>query len=47
MDFSPWELRMRENETFQPNGELDVTTAHHVLDLEIDKLGLEVMEMTT
>ena len=30
---------MREDQTFQPDGELDVAGANHVLDLEVLELG--------
>ncbi len=32
---------MRQHEPFESNGELDITTADHVLYLEVEKLGLE------
>ena len=38
---SPWELSMCQNETFQPDRELHVTTSHHILDFEVKKFCLQ------
>lgn len=38
------ELGVQQHQTLQPDGKLDVATAHHVLDLEVEKLGLKVRE---
>ena len=38
---SPAELLVGQHEAFQPDGELHVTAAHHVLDLEVQELGWE------
>lgn len=35
----PAKLLMREHQSLQPNGELHITTAHHVLNLEVQELG--------
>lgn len=32
---------MSEHQTLQPDGEADITAAHHVLDLEVQELGWE------
>lgn len=37
----PAELLVGENQPFQSDGEPHVTAPHHVLDLEVQKLGRE------
>lgn len=38
---SPAKLLVGEHQALQSDGELDVTAAHHVLDLEVQELGWE------
>ena len=37
----PAELLVGKDQALQPDGELDVAAAHHVLDFEVQKLGWE------
>lgn len=39
--YTPAELLVCENQSFQSDGEADVTAGHHVLDLKVQEAGGE------